>query len=443
MKLLQIICALCIASLLTACGGGGGVALGALVGAAQPNTPENKKPVANAGLMQNITLGFINGLTSKAVVVNGAGSTDANGDRITFRWTLKKTPAGSAATLATTTDTSTSFTADQPGQYWVGLVVNDGKLDSDEAVVIINASIDNSAPVANPGPDQTVVFGPTTRVTLDGTYSSDADKDQIFYKWVLERPTGSSAVLSDVTSPRPTFIADVKGVYKAYLTVYDGKLYSECNPLVTLSRCSVSITADSANAKPIAVPTVTGSQNVTVNTPVSLDGTNSTDANSDTLSYTWSWMYAPSTPAPTLSSSTAARPTFTPTVPGVHVLTLVVNDNKNQTNSVSEPAPISITVSAVNARPEANAGTDRTVTSNAAVTLTGSGTDANLTDTLAYKWYLRSKPAGSSASLSFPTNAPNTATFIPDQIGMYVAVLIVNDGKIDSEPSVVVITRTL
>ena len=443
MKLLQILCALCIASLLTACGGGGGVALGALVGAAQPNTPPNVKPVANAGLMQNITLGYINGLTSKPVVVNGAGSTDANGDKITYRWSLKKTPAGSSATLATTTDTSTTFTADKPGEYWVGLVVNDGKLDSDEAVVIVNASIDNSAPIANPGPDQTVVFGPSTRVTLDGTYSTDADKDQIFYKWVLERPTGSAAVLSDATLPRPTFIADVKGVYKAYLTVYDGKLYSECNPLVTLSRCSVTITADNANAKPIAVPTVTGSQNVTINTLVSLDGTNSTDANSDTLTYTWSWMYAPSTTPPALSSTTAARPTFTPTVPGVHVLTLVVNDNKNQTNSVSDPTPISITASAVNSQPEANAGTDRTVTTNATVTLTGTATDANLTDTLTYKWYLKSKPALSTATLTIPTLAPKTATFTPDVVGMYVAVLIVNDGKVDSEPSIVVITRSL
>jgi hypothetical protein len=441
MKFFQILCALCLASLLTACGGGSGNALGALVNAAQPNTPPNVKPVANAGLMQNITLGYINGLTSKPVVVNGAGSTDANGDKITYRWSLKKTPAGSSATLATTTDTSTTFTADKPGEYWVGLVVNDGKLDSDEAVVIVNASIDNSAPIANPGPDQTVVFGPSARVTLDGTYSTDADNDQIFYEWVLERPAGSAAVLTGATSPRPTFIADVKGVYKAYLTVYDGKLYSKCNPLVTLSRCSVTITADSANAKPIAIPTVTGSSNVTVNTEVALDGTSSRDDNNDTLTYKWNWMYSAGTTAPTLNTDTAARPKFTPTVAGVYVLTLVVNDNKNQTTSVSDPTPISITVSAVNSKPEANAGTDRTVTTNATVTLTGTATDANLTDTLTYKWYLKSQPVGSTPAFTQSTVTPNTATFTPTTVGMYVAVLIVNDGKVDSEPSIVVITR--
>jgi hypothetical protein len=152
-------------------------------------------------------------------------------------------------------------------------------------------------------------------------------------------------------------------------------------------------------------------------------------------------MYAPSTTPPALSSTTAARPTFTPTVAGVHVLTLVVNDNKNQTNSVSDPTPITITASAVNSQPEANAGTDRTVTTNATVTLTGTATDANLTDTLTYKWFLKSKPALSTATLTIPTLAPKTATFTPDVVGMYVAVLIVNDGKVDSEPSIVVITR--
>jgi hypothetical protein len=152
-------------------------------------------------------------------------------------------------------------------------------------------------------------------------------------------------------------------------------------------------------------------------------------------------MYAPSTPAPTLSSTTAARPTFTPTVAGVHVLTLVVNDNKNQTTSVSEPTSIYITASAVNLKPEANAGSERTVTGNGLITLTGTATDANVTDTLTYKWYLKYKPALSTATLTIPANAPKTATFTPDVVGMYTAVLIVNDGTEDSEPSVVVINR--
>jgi hypothetical protein len=124
------------------------------------------------------------------------------------------------------------------------------------------------------------------------------------------------------------------------------------------------------------------------------------------------------------------------------VLTLVVNDGKSQTNSTSNPDPIAVTVSAVNSAPVASAGVDRTVTTNATVTLSGSYTDANITDTISYKWYLKSRPALSAATLTVPSATPDKPTFTPDVVGNYVFVLIVNDGKVDSEPAIVVINRT-
>ena len=183
-------------------------------------------------------------------------------------------------------------------------------------------------------------------------------------------------------------------------------------------------------------------KNVAINTLVSLDGTTSTDDNfDDTLTYKWNWMYWASTTPPTLSLDTSPKPTFTPTVAGLYVLTLVVTDDKKQTNSSSSPDPIAITVSATNLAPVANAGVDRTVTTNATVTLGGSYTDANPTDTISYKWYLKSKPALSTATLTVPSTTPDKPTFIPDVVGNYVFVLIVNDGKVDSEPAIVLINR--
>jgi hypothetical protein len=70
--------------------------------------------------------------------------------------------------------------------------------------------------------------------------------------------------------------------------------------------------------------------------------------------------------------------------------------------------------------------------------LSGSATDAN-SDTLAYKWYLLYKPSSSTATLLLSTTlAP---TFVPDVVGDYVFILIANDGKVDSAPSSVTITR--
>ena len=220
MKLLQILCALCLASLLAACGGGGGVALGALVGAAQ-NTPANVAPVANAGLTQNITLGYAGGVASKVVTLNGTGSTDANGDTLTYNWVLSA-PSGSSATLSSSTESKPTFRADLSGTYVASLIVNDGKANSVVSSTRVTAATANTAPVASAGTAQTVTV--TATVTLDGTASTDANGDTLTYKWVLStKPTGSSTVLLLSTTSKPTFVPDKVGVYVATLIVNDGR----------------------------------------------------------------------------------------------------------------------------------------------------------------------------------------------------------------------------
>lgn len=55
---------------------------------------------------------------------------------------------------------------------------------------------ENTAPVSNAGPDQTVFEG--DRVQLDGTDSTDADGDRLEYLWrFIAKPQGSKAELSD------------------------------------------------------------------------------------------------------------------------------------------------------------------------------------------------------------------------------------------------------
>jgi len=434
MNLFKSLSAIVLATQLIACGGGGSAVFGALPAALSPSTPGNEPPTANAGITQNVSLGFVGGVASKVVTLDGTGSSDPELNYpLTYTWTLTK-PTGSAAVLSSTTDVKPTFTADIEGQYTAKLTVKDsgGLASIAEASVIIVASITNSKPVANAGAKQFVAFGPSSTVTLDGTYSTDADNDQLTYKWILQKPSTSSAVLSSSTSARPTFTAAVAGDYVAQLIVNDGK--EDSAPVF------VTVVASAANVQPVA--NAGDDKNVSVNTLVSLDGTNSTDGNfNDTLTYKWNWMYWASTTPPTLSLDTSPKPTFTPTVAGLYVLTLVVTDDKKQTNSVSNPDPIAITVSATNSAPVANAGVDRTVTSNATVTLGGSYTDANVTDTITYKWYLKSKPALSTATLTVPSATPDKPTFTPDVVGNYVFVLIVNDGKVDSEPAIVVINR--
>ena len=390
----------------------------ALVTATVVASGANSAPVANPGNSQSVVVGAL-------VNMDGSGSTDANGDPLTFKWTLLGKPTGSTAILTNPTYPNPKFTADLPGNYVLSLVVNDGKVDSAQTATTITASATNAAPVANAGVNQNVVIG--TTFTLDGSASTDANNDPLTYRWVLlSKPTGSSAALSSATSAKPTLTADLAGSYVATLVVNDGKVDSAIS--------TTAIAATAANATPVANAGV--NQSVVVSSVVTLDASASTDANGDTLTYNWILISKPTNSTATLSSSTAQKPTFSADLVGTYVASLIVNDGK--VNSVV--VATTITAAALNVAPVANAGTSQTVVVATLVTLTGAAsTDAN-SDSLSYKWTLTTKPTGSTATLSSTTGV--SPTLKVDIIGTYVASLIVNDGKVDSAVATVPITVT-
>ena len=376
----------------------------------------NVAPVANAGTNQNVVLG--------AVTLDGSTSSDANGDSLTYKWTLLSKPTSSNASLANTSTAKPAFIADVAGVYVASLIVNDGKVDSTISSTTITAAAANVAPVANAGSIQSVVLG---SVTLDGSASTDANGDTLTYKWtLLAKPISSTATLSSTTSAKPTFTADLTGVYVASLIVNDGKVDSA---VVT-----VTVNASQANVAPVA--NAGPFQNVVAGQLVSLDGTSSSDANRDLLTYKWVLISKPVGSNAGLSSTTSSRPTFTADLIGTYVLSLQVNDGKLS----SELSYVSITATVANSVPVANAGSAQAVTVGATVTLNAlDSSDAN-GDVLLYKWVMTYIPPGSTATLSSLIVAQ--PTFIADVAGVYVASLIVNDGKADSTVSTVAVTVT-
>ena len=168
--------------------------------------------MANAGPNQTVAVG-------QTVQLDGSGSSDADGDLLTFRWALTTRPAGSQATLSNPTTVNPTFVADVLGTYVAQLIVNDGTFDSLPAIVTLAVE---TPPVANAGPDQTVAVGQT--VQLDGSGSSDVDGDS------ADLPLGlDDAAWRAVRRPwrmpttvNPTFVADVLGTYVAQLIVNDG-----------------------------------------------------------------------------------------------------------------------------------------------------------------------------------------------------------------------------
>lgn len=382
-------------------------------------TVANAAPVANAGVNQNVVI-------ASTVTLDGTASTDANNDSLSYKWVLQSKPATSSATLTGATSAKPTFKADIAGTYVATLVVSDGKANSELAAVSILASATNLAPVAKPGVNQSVVVG--SKVSVDASASSDPNGDTITYRWsLLFKPVGSTATLSSASTVSATFTADLAGTYLVGLTVNDGKVDS---PVVVLT-----VTAAKLNAVPVA--NAGTNQNVTAATLTTLDGTASTDADLDGLSYTWSLISKPSSSNAALSSTTSPKPTFTPDVAGTYVASLVVSDGKDR----SPTAVVTVIASGSNSAPVANAGTAQSVSTAAVVTLNGTGsTDAN-GDTLTYRWTLTSKPTSSTAALSSATVA--SPTFTADLAGSYVASLVVNDSKVDStNTSTVTITAS-
>lgn len=156
------------------------------------------------------------------VVLDGAASTDPNGDELRYTWSILAQPEGSVATLDvddTPDGRIARFLPDVRGPYEFQLLVTDGELMAVDTVVIV-AGVSANPPVARAGPDRTVAFSST--VTLDGTRSSDPDGDPITYEWQLTgRPDGSTAILLDDRVASPRVYLDLVGEYTFTLVVRD------------------------------------------------------------------------------------------------------------------------------------------------------------------------------------------------------------------------------
>ena len=206
------------------------------------------------------------------------------------------------------------------------------KISNTDAIKQVIADIAAVPPVAQAGPAQSVATG--TVVTLDGSASSAHAGRTLSYTWTLQsKPVGSAASLSSQTSARPTFTADVAGTYVASVIVNDGKVSSNA--------AAVSITASAANAAPVA--NAGYAQNVLSGSVVELDGSTSSDANGDVLTFAWELTEKPANSTATLSSVSSARTTFTADATGLYVAKLIVNDGK----ASSADATVTITANAV------------------------------------------------------------------------------------------------
>ena len=267
----------------------------------------NIRPVADAGEDQIVHAG-------DTATLYGSGSSDPDENYpLSYTWNISSTPAGSAAELSDPESVNPSFTADMMGDYIMELTVTDSLgLSSVADSVLVSTS--NTPPIADAGIDQAVIV-PGTTVQLDGTQSYDLEGDPITYAWTItQKPVGSMGSLSDPDSPTPTFVADVKGTYEIELVVSD--LWDLSEPdFVVVSFENVKPNADAG-----------GNQSALAGDTVVLDGTGSTDANEDELTYSWNFASKPVGSTATLLNPIDSITSFVTDLPGTYVISLVVND---------------------------------------------------------------------------------------------------------------------
>lgn len=271
---------------------------------------EDNRPTADAGPDQSVRIG-------STVRLDGSDSSDPNEQLISYDWHFLSTPEGSNVQLAGEDTVRPVFQPDTAGTYVASLTVNNGDNSSEPDTVIITAAQGNSRPVANAGSDQSVSTGVV--VNLDGGESSDADGDNLGYHWVLSSmPSGSQTSLTGRSSATPSFTPDVAGQYVAQLRVDDGTLMSAPD--------SVVVTAAAENSAPVA--DAGNNQSVNVSEQVTLNGSDSSDANSDQLSYHWHMVSRPEDSSASLDDADSVDPSFTADVAGFYVVSLTVDDGQ-------------------------------------------------------------------------------------------------------------------
>lgn len=281
---------------------------------------EDPEPKANARPTAKIAAVSV-AQTEKPLTLDGSGSADADGDKLSFTWALKTKPADSKSALSGE-GAKPTFTPDKEGEYVVTLVTSDGKEESDEVSAKITASkcpdgktiCVNNKPTAVAG--QSYVALTTEKITLDASASSDPEEDKLTFAWTLEKkPDTSTAKLDDAAAVKPSFTPDVAGSYVLALVADDGKDKSD--------KATIEIVAQAGTLKPIA--RIGAPKDPKIAVDVEIDGSISLAPKGKTLTYAWTLKTRPTDSTATIPEG-GAKPKFKADKEGKYTFELKVSD---------------------------------------------------------------------------------------------------------------------
>jgi len=333
-------------------------------------------PVADAGPDQVV-------LVAQTLTFDGNGSYDPDGYISSYFWLFGDGTWDFGVVVAH------AYSA--AGVYTVILEVmdNDSQNDTDTATVTINdPGSNNTAPVADAGPDQAGTVGQP--LTFDSNGSYDPDGFLISYDWDLgDGVFDNGAIVAHAFSSA--------GVYTVTLTVTDdGNLTDSDTALVTITNAGNQLPLASAGPD----------QSDLVGQTLTFNGNGSSDPDGFLISHDWDFGDG--------ASGSGIVVTHAYLLPGLYTVTLTVMDDGNLTDSDTALADITGTF------PMANAGGPYAGRKNFALGLDGTGSVDDVV-IMSYVWDFGDGQVGSGAAPShtYATGGVFTVTLtVTDDLGL-------------------------
>ena len=378
----------------------------------------NSIPVADPGANQTGTVGA-------TVQLDGSGSSDADGDLLTYTWSILSQPTGGTAAFLNAHIVNPSFVPNVAGLYVTQLIVNDGKVDSAPKTVTITINSQNLPPVVNAGPNQTITL-PANFVVLNATATDDGQPAGVLnISWSEvsgPAPVTFSSPFTAVT--QATFLA--AGTYVLRLTANDTQLSSSSQVVVT-------VLPQAVNQPPVVSAGPSFGITLPVNT-ATLNGSATDDGlPNGTLIVQWSEVQGPASVIFASPAAPTTQATFF--APGSYLLQLTASDGVFTSTSLTTIVVFRANNGA-NQAPIVDAGPDQVVVLPNKATLNGSAVDDGLPigSTLTALW----QQISGAGTVTFDNpNSPQTAASF-SQAGTYVLQLSATDGQLLSNSNVTV-----
>ncbi len=301
----------------------------------------NAKPVADAG-MNKI------GAPVQVIEFSGAGSFDPDGTIADYEWNM-----GDGTVLH---GKVIQHTYSKQGLYRVKLKVIDNTLQSNAVSFSEITATINGKPTAVAGSD--IIAAPMQNFELDGSKSFSGSGTISKYEWEISPGLGiveGKTVMRTIKQP---------GTYFAILTVTDNSGAINATAIDTIK---IKI-----NSQPVSN---SGKNVYTCERKLTFDGSSSTDADGDPLTYIWN--FGDGSP-----TEKGMQVTHTFIKGGTYPIVLTVDDGMKVANSTSTS---SITVK-INEPPLANAGSDMIVCAGETVRFNGGESKDPENGVLKYLW---------------------------------------------------------